>query len=84
MNPFTLKVKGRSSIGSVSLGSILGVPFLAEIAEMMSMVLTAAYYRIHFIVTDDSFFNFVKDGGGGCMAIIVYNPWGFAKELWLL
>ena len=44
------------------------------------MVLMAAYYHIHFIVIDDSFFNFVKDGGGGCMAIVVYNPIGFCKR----
>ena len=46
----------------------------------MSMVLMVAYYHIHFIVIDDSFFNFVKDGGGGYMAIVVYNPIGFCKR----
>ena len=56
MNPFTLKVKGRSSIGLVSLSSILGVPFVVEIAVMMSMVLTAAYHGVHFAVIGDSFF----------------------------
>ena len=74
MNPFTLKVKGRSSIGSVSLSSILGVPFVVEIAMMMAIVLTDAYRGVHFIVIDDIFFNLVKDSEGGHMAIVVYNP----------
>ena len=52
---FSLKLKDLRSIGSVGLCSILGVPFLVEIAVMMSMVLTTAYRGVYFIVLDDSF-----------------------------
>ena len=69
-----MKVKGGSSIDSISLGSILGVPFVVEIVVMMTIVLTDAYRGVHFIVIDDIFFNLVKDSEGGHMAIVVYNP----------
>ena len=55
MKLFSLKLKVLSSKGSVSLDSILGVPFVVEIAVMMSMVLTTAYRGVYFIVLDDSF-----------------------------
>ena len=55
MKAFSLKLKVLSSIGSVSLGYILRVPFVVENAVMMSMMLTVACRGVHFIVLDGSF-----------------------------
>ena len=59
MNPFTLKVKGRSSIGLVSLSSIPGVPFIVGFV-VMSMVLTVVYYGVHFNVLDNTFYIWLR------------------------
>ena len=67
MKEFILKLKGMSSIGSVSLGSIPRVPFVVDFVVMIVFKLVPVVFNL-------------DNGGGGRMAIFSYNPWGFEKE----
>ena len=81
MKAFTLKVKGGSSIGSISLGSFLGVPFIVEIAMMMAIVLTDAYRGVHFTVIVDIFLIWLRTAEEAVWPLLFITLEVFAKEL---
>ena len=83
MKAFTLKVKGGRSIGSISLGSILGVPFVVEIVVMMTIVLTDAYRGVHITVIDDIFLIWLRTAEEAIWPLLFITLEVFAKELWL-
>ena len=81
MKAFTLKVKGGRSIGLISLGSILGVPFVVEIVVMVTIVLTDAYRGVHFIVIDDIFLIWLRTAEEAVWPLLFITLEVFAKEL---